>query len=403
MNDKRTTLLREAPIPKALMSLGIPAIIAMLIGAVYNIVDTLFIGLLGDTAALGAAAVLFPVNMLIGAVGLTFGMGAAAVISVKLGQRKRDEASTVASTAFFTTVAVALASVLLGLANIKPLLTLFGATPSIMEQSLVYGSIIIGGAGFQMINMCMNNMLRAEGAARISGVAISLGAILNILLDPLFMFVFDMGLAGAAAATVTGQGISTLLLLSFYLRKTGIIRLKVRYISPRLNIYRQIMTIGIPTFLRQCLTSMAMALMTNAAAPFEDSAIAAIGITLRIYSFPMMVLFGFGQGFQPLAGFAYGAGDLPRVRGALRYALGWTTIFSSSVTLLLMVTAPALISAFSRDPDVIRMGIRALRTMTLALPLLGFQNTYAVLFQALAGGGPPSSWRWPGKDSSFSP
>ena len=380
--------MREAPVGKAITSLAVPAIIGMLVGAIYNIVDTLFVGMLNDTAALGATTVLFPVFQLISAVGLTFGMGTASVISRRLGEKNKEEASRACSTAFFSTMGIAVIFTITSLIFIKPLLQLFGATDTILAQAEIYGTIIVAGSIFQMLNMNMNNMLRAEGAAKISGTAIATGAILNIIFDPIFMFVFDMGLAGAAAATVTAQALSTVILLSYYLRKKSIVWLSIHRFKPSAGIYREIMTIGIPTFLRQALSSFAIAMLTNAAAPFGDSAIAAIGITLRVIMMPMMVLFGFSQGFQPLAGYAWGAKNYGRVRSAVKFSIGWTSKFSLIFTFILFAGAGYIISAFTEDPEVLQRGALSLRLGVLIMPFMGIQLIYSFLYQALGRGRP---------------
>ena len=387
MND-REKLLKDAPVNRAITKMAVPAIIGMLAGAVYNVVDTLFVGMLKDTAALGATTVLFPVFMLISAVGLTFGMGAASVISRKLGEQKKAEAEQIASTAFFTTAVIAILFAVIGNIFIHRLLTLFGATDTILPKAEVYGSIIISGSIFQMLNMNMNNMLRAEGAARVSGTAIALGAVLNIILDPVFMFGLNLGLAGAAWATITAQFISTVFLSSHYIRKKTIVHIRPQSIRPSVSNYTQIMKIGIPTFLRQALGSFAMAMLTNAAAPFGDSAIAAIGITMRVIMMPMMVLFGFSQGFQPLAGYAWGAKNYSRVREAVKFSISWTSRFAIAAAVILFAGAGIIMKAFSQDSEVIRYGALALRLNVIVMPFLGMQLTYAFLYQALGRGLP---------------
>lgn len=388
MNEKRIELMESAPIPKVMKSLGFPAIIGMLVGAIYNLVDTLFIGMLNDTAALGAATILFPVFMLISAIGLTFGMGAASAISIKLGEKDREGASVIGSTANFSVVLVGILFSLLGIIFIEPLLRLFGATDSILHAAKRYGIVIIAGSVFQMINMTMNNMIRAEGAAKISGIAIALGAILNIILDPVFMFLFDMGLSGAAVATVIAQAISTVFLLSFYIRGKSALHLSFRKIHPGLEIYKRIMSIGIPTLFRQVLTSFAMAMLNNAAANFGDGAIAAIGITFRIIMLPMFVLFGFSQGFQPLAGYSYGAKNFIRLKESVKYAVSWTTKFATVATLICFLGATYIISFFTDDSEVIRSGTIAMRSIVISFPFMGFQLIYSFLYQAMGRGKP---------------
>ena len=388
MEHKREKMLRDVPVNKAITGMAVPAIIGMMVNAIYNIVDTFFVGMLNDTASLGATTVLFPIFMLISAVGMTFGMGSASAISRKLGEQKKDEASGIASTAFFTTMGIAVVFIILGNIFIKQLLGLFGATATIMEKAEVYGSIIISGSIFQMLNMNMNNMLRAEGAAKISGTALAIGALLNIILDPIYMFVFDLGLAGAAWATVTGQIVSTVFLASFYIRKKTMVHINPKLFRPSVHVYTQIMKIGVPTFLRQGLNSFAMAMLTNAAAPFGDSAIAAIGISLRVVMMPMMVLFGFSQGFQPLAGYAWGARNIKRVRDSIRFSLIWTSRFALAAAVILFAFSGLIISAFSNDPEVLVRGRLLLRLNVLVLPFMGIQLTYAFLYQALGRGRP---------------
>ncbi|MBI9106474.1 MAG: MATE family efflux transporter [Spirochaetales bacterium] len=384
-ND-RIELLRSGGIGKALWTLAMPAVIAMFVNAVYNVVDTAFIGLLHDTASIGASAVLFPIFMLIAAIGLTFGMGAASVISRKLGENKPEHARRTASTAFYTSVIAGIIFAVLGNVFIEPLLRLFGATDTILEKAVIYGRIIIGGSIFQVLNMCMNNILRAEGAAGYSGRALMLGGILNIILDPIFMFVFKMGLAGAAAATITAQFISTIYLLRFFIMKKGILSIRIMDFHPTRAIYHGIMTIGIPTFARQVFMSISMGMLNSAAGLYGDAAVAAVGITLRVISLVMMVIFGIGQGLQPLAGYNYGARQYDRVIKSTRKAIIWSVSFAAVMSVVFWIAAGRIVSLFSQDPMVVEIGIKALRFTSTTLVLVGIQNSYGILFQALGKG-----------------
>jgi putative MATE family efflux protein len=384
--NERIELLRSGSLGRSLWTLAFPAVIAMLVNAIYNVVDTAFIGLLHNTASIGASAVLFPIFMLVAAIGLTFGMGAASVISRKLGEKKVNDARKTASTAFYTSLIVGLAFAVLGNIFIEPLLRIFGATDTILEKAIIYGRIIIGGSVFQVQNMCMNNMLRSEGAAAYSGRALIIGGLLNIILDPIFMFVFKMGLAGAAAATIISQMISTTYLLRYFLLKKGTLRIKVSDFSPRAGIYRGIMIIGLPTFSRQVLMSISMGMLNSAAAIFGDAAVAGIGISIRVISLVMMVIFGIGQGLQPLAGYNYGARQYDRVLGSVNKALSWSTIFAAVMSIVFWVTAGRILTIFTQDTSVISIGVKAIRFTSITLVLVGFQNTYAILFQALGKG-----------------
>ncbi|MDC7124930.1 MAG: MATE family efflux transporter [Spirochaetales bacterium] len=386
MTNDRIELLGKGTISRALRTLAIPAVISMLVNAIYNVVDTAFIGLLHDTASIGAAAIVFPIFMLVGAIGLTFGMGAASDISRKIGANQIEDACKTAATAFYTCLIVGVTFGVLGNIYIVPIMKLFGATDTILEKSVVYGRIIITGSVFQILNMCMNNMIRSEGAAAYSGRALMLGGILNIVFDPIFMFVFKMGLAGAAAATISAQFVSTIYLLRYFIMKKGIIKIHPRYFYPRTATYAAIMTIGIPTFVRQVLMSVSLGLLNSAAAHYGDAAIAAIGITMRVISIVMMVIFGIGQGLQPLAGFNYGAKQYDRVIKATHKALSWAVTFSLCVGIIFFIFAKPVIGFFSKDVAVIEIGIKTIKFLSMTLVLVAVQNTYGILFQAIGKG-----------------
>lgn len=371
---------------KALFRLSYPAAVGLLSGAVYNIVDTLFIGLLNDTAAIGAATVVFPIFMMIASIGLGFGIGAASSISRLLGAKREEDANHVGSTAFFTAIAAALVFSVFGIVFLEPILIFFGATESILEAARVYGSIIIGGSIFQMLNMCMNNIIRSEGAAPYSARALIIGSALNILFDPFFMFVLDMGIRGAAVSTVLAQAVSFLYLLRFFRRRMGIVRLHLRFVRFNVWIYGELLKIGVPTFIRQSLVSLSMALINQAARPFGDEAIAGVGITIRLMSLVFMVSFGIGQGMQPLAGYNYGARQFERVYESFRLAAAAAAVYSTAVALLFFLGAEQILYAFSRDPAVIAVGSRAMRFSCITIWFMGYQTVASYFFQALGKG-----------------
>jgi putative MATE family efflux protein len=384
--QNRQEMLRSGSINKTLLKLSTPAIIAMLAIALYNIVDTMYIGLLKDTAAIGAATVMFPVFMIISSIGLMFGVGAGSAISRRLGAGEAERANRIAATAYYSCITIGILFSVFGVINIRKILQLFGATETIMEKAVIYGSIIIGGSIFQMLNMCLNNIVRAEGASTYSGRAMIMGAVLNVILDPIFMFVLDLGIAGAAWATITSQLISNLYLLRFFLKKKGVIRIGPKHFSFSGENYAEIMKIGVPTFVRQVLLSVSMGVMNNSASLYGDGAIAAIGVVTRLLALVTFVVFGLGQGFQPIAGFNYGAKQYARVHKSFRITIIWSSSFSILVSGLFLLFAPLLIKLFSQDPEVIAIGTRALRFSSSTLMLLGFQNTASIFFQALGKG-----------------
>ncbi|MCY6371640.1 MATE family efflux transporter [Clostridium ganghwense] len=385
--DQRANMLGEEKISKVLIKLSVPAIIAMLVNAIYNIVDTMFVGRLGETSAIGAVSVVFPLFMLIGAVGQTFGVGAGSYISRLLGEKKKKEADKTAATAFFSSLACGIIFTIFGLIFIEPLLKAFGATSTILPYAKGYASILVAGSIFTMLNMTMNNMIRAEGNAKYSMYAISLGAVINIILDPIFIFTLNMGIKGAAWATVIAQIISFIFLIKYYLLGKSYIVLSRKNYRFSKFIYSEIMKAGMPSLARQALSSISLALINVAANPYGDSAVAAMGVSLRILSIGYFVVFGFTQGFQPIAGYNYGAKKFKRLFEAIKLSVIWSSIFTLGLSILLMIFAESTVSMFSKDLEVIKVGARTLRATCLLFPVCGFMNVFVSLFQALGKGG----------------
>jgi putative MATE family efflux protein len=384
--DDRAKMMGEGNIPDVLMKLAIPGIIAMLINAVYNVVDTVFVGMLENTSAIAAVSVAFPMFMLIAALGQMFGVGSGSYISRLLGENNKEQADKTASTTFFTALIIAICFTILGLFFIKPLLIMFGATDTILPYAHGYGKILMLGSVFTILNMTMNNMIRAEGNAKYSMIAISLGAALNIILDPVIMFGFGMGVKGAALATVIGQAISTIFLVSYYISGKSYVKISVKKFNPSIKIYSEMLKIGVATLARQGLASLSMGLINTACKPYGDAAVAAMGVTLRVFCVAMYVVLGYNQGFQPVAGYNYGAKKYMRLKEAIKVSLKRTTIFCTISALIFIIFAKPIIGAFSKDPEVIKIGVQILRAISLILPFFGFQQVYASLFQSLGKG-----------------
>jgi len=384
--DERVELMRSARISKALITLTIPAIIGLLVTAVYNLVDTLFIGFLNDIASIAASAIMFPIMLLVNGVGSTFGMGSASVISRRLGEKNEQEAKKTSATGFYTTLLIGLFFVIVGNIFLEKLLSLFGASSTVMPRAIEYGRLIISGSIFQILNIYMNNMLRSEGAAKYSSIALATGSICNVILDPILMFVFHMGIAGAALATVISQIISFIYLITFYFSGKGLLSIKPALFKPSFKLYGAIMAIGLPTLFRQVLSSIGTGIFNNAAAVYGDSAVAAMGISSKILMFVLTILFGIGQGMQPLAGFNYGAKQYDRVLQSVKLAVIWSVTICAVITVIIIPTANSIVSAFSKDPDVLFIAAKALRIMFATLVLTGIQNTLSTFYQALGKG-----------------
>ncbi len=387
-SNKRIQLLAHGQVGTALFKLSAPAIMGMVVMAVYNIVDTFFVSLLRDTTAIAATGVVFPMFQLIGAVGLTFGMGAASVISRRLGENDHEAANEAGATAFYSALAAGLALSLCGALLIQPLLRLFGATDSILAMATLYGRVIIGGSVFQVLNMTTNNLLRAEGASLHSSLGQMTGALLNIALDPIFIFALNMGVTGAAVATVISQAVSTAFLLSYYVLKRGVLApLRLHFVRLRWATYRALMTLGVPTFVRQVLGSVSFGILNNAAGNYGDAAIAAISITFRVFMLLFMVLIGLAQGTQPLIGYNFGAKQFDRVRATMRVSFTVAVSIGVVAGTIGFAFAPGIITIFApQDPDVITMGTQALRYISLVLVPIGMVVMFGGIFQALGDG-----------------
>jgi putative MATE family efflux protein len=387
MNAKndRSKFLGEAPVSKVITKLAIPAIIGMLINAVYNFVDTMFVSWIG-TEAMSAAQVGFPVFMIIVAFGQLFGIGGSSYVSRLLGQDNQEKANQTATVVYGTTILSGIAIGACGLLFLNPLLRLFGASSANLDYAIAYTSILFIGAIFIMGNMTLNNLLRAEGSAVTSMFGLILGAALNIILDPLFIFVFDMGVGGAALATILAQAVTTLFLLTHYQKGKSLLKLKFRLFRPTKTIYWETLKIGGPTLIRQLLASFAIGIMNRAASGYGTEAVAAIGIVSKVFMLGFYALLGYTQGFMPVAGFNYGAEKFERVLESIRVGKRVSTFYCLIIFVGFLVFAKPLIMIFKPDPIVANLAIKGLRIWALSMPVLGYSVIVNMLFQAIGKG-----------------
>ncbi len=384
--NNKMELLGNAPIPKALMALGIPIMIGMLINALYNLVDAYFVGGLGESQ-MGAISIVFPLGQVVVGLGLMFGNGAASYLSRLLGRGDKDTANKVASTALYSSVLVGAIIIILATIFLKPILTLLGATDTIMPYALTYARIYVVSCIFNVFNVTMNNIVTSEGAAKTTMCALLLGAILNIGLDPIFIYVLEMGVAGAAIATAVSQFVSTLVYLNYVLRKKSAFTFSVREFAPTKQMMAEILKIGVPTLTFQLLTSLSIALINRAANGYGDAVIAGMGAVTRVTSMGTLVVFGFLKGFQPIAGFSYGAKKFDRLQEAIKTSILWSTIFCVIVGLLMAVFSTQIISQFTDgNVEMISVGQRSLMANGFSFMLFGFYTVYSSLFLALGKG-----------------
>ncbi|PKM50697.1 MAG: MATE family efflux transporter [Firmicutes bacterium HGW-Firmicutes-7] len=383
MEDSVINILENDSIPKALVKLSLPAIVGMLICATYNMIDTYFVSQLGITSATAAISIVFPLFILIGAVGLIFGVGGGTYVSRMLGEKNRKQADIVASTSLFTIIVVSIITTILGTIFIKQILAVLGANELIMPYAISYSRIIFLGIIFTMTNMTMENLIRAEGNAIISMLIIVSGAIINIILDPIFMFVFGLGLEGAAYATVLSQAISFTLFVFHFIKAKSYVKLSIKSVKISKTVYVQIMKVGIPAFIKQALVSISVGLINKFAIVYGVAAIAAMGITMRVTSMGMMLVIGFAQGFQPLAAYNYGAKKIKRLLEAIRTSIIWLTSFAVIFSVIVIIVAKPIVSKFSQDTEVIEIGVLMFRAFCTTFVFSGFIMIYSVLFEAI--------------------
>lgn len=378
--NKKMALLGSAPIPKALLVLGLPTMIGMLINALYNLVDTYFVGGLG-TDQMGAVTVAFPLGQVIMGLGLLFGNGAAAYLSRLLGQGDKETANKVASTAVYSSVLIGAIMILCSVIFLKPILRQLGAIESVMPHAIAYTSIYITFSIFNVFNVTMNNIVSSEGAAKTAMCALMAGALLNVILDPIFIYALDLGVAGAAIATAISQMISTVVYLCYILRKKSVFDFRIKECSFSKETMSEILKIGIPTLLFQILTSLSIGMMNNAAKEYGGSALAAMGPLTKIMSMGSLVVFGFLKGFQPIAGFSYGAKKFDRLHEAIKTSVLWSTKFCVVFGLIVATFPSQIMALFTKgDIEMIRIGSVALRANGLSFTLFGFYTVYSFLF-----------------------
>ena len=379
-------MMLNAPVSRVIPRLAIPTIISMLITSIYNMADTFFVSQLG-TSASGAVGVIFSAMAIIQAVAFTIGMGSGTNVSQALGAGDEEKAQRYVSTAFFTAVAVGAVLAAAALLNIDWLVRFLGATETIAPYAKDYATYIFYAAPFMMCSLVMNNLLRFEGLSIYGMVGITTGGILNMVLDPLLIFGFGLGTSGAAIATAISQFVSFTILLIMTNTKDAAISIHPRNFRPTARMYGRIFYMGLPSLGRQGIASVSTILLNNAAGLYGDAAIAAMSIVSRFIMFINSTVIGFGQGFQPVCGYCYGAGRYSRVREAFTFCVKVSTIILLVLSAVSFLFARPIITVFRRDdPLVIEIGTFALRAQLLTLPLWGFITMSNMFTQSIGYG-----------------
>ena len=384
--QERKHLMLTEPVEKIIPRLAVPSIISMLVTAIYNMADTFFVSQIG-TSASGAVGVIFSAMAIIQAVAFMIGMGSGTNVSQALGAGNDELAKRYAATGFFTAFGAGVVIAVLGIANIDPLVRFLGATETIAPYARDYATYIFFGAPFIMCSFAMNNLLRFEGLAFYGMIGITSGGILNMVLDPIFIFGFDMGTAGAALATALAQFVSFVILLVMTNTKPDAISISIKNFRPTLHMYGRIINNGFPSLGRQGIASVSTIILNTTAGAYGDAAIAAMSIVSRFVMFINSSIIGIGQGFQPVCSFSYGAGKYSRVREAFMFCIKVTTMLLIVLALGSFFLSKGIVTVFRRDdPQVIAIGTLALRLQLLTLPLWGFIVMSNMLTQSIGYG-----------------
>ncbi len=380
--SNRIYLLEEAGVASALLKLGIPTMVGMLISALYNAIDAYFVGGLG-MSQMGAVSVVFPIVQIIIGLGMMFGAGASSYISRLLGKGANEQADKTASTSLFSGLLVGAIIIIGIMVFLDPVLTALGSTETILPYARAYAKIYVTGSIINVFTVMMNNLLTAQGATKFTMKAMLTGSIVNVILDPIMIYGMDLGIEGAAIATVISLCINMALYIGYIAKKKGVLKFSVRNIAPSKTIYAEVLKIGIPVLLFQLLASTAMGNINTAAKPYGDFAVAAMGAVIRIMTVVTYVVFGFLKGFQPFAGYNYGAKKYKRLKKSIRLCMIWSTVFCIVAAIVLFIFADPIVSLFGTDIEMAGIAAKALRLNAVLFITFGFQMVYASLYLAI--------------------
>jgi len=379
--DQHYIKMTETSVNKLILNLGIPTTISMLITNIYNMADTYFVGTLGESAQ-AATGVLFTVQAIMQGIAFMLGHGGGTFIARALAQKDSEKATTYISSGFFLGGILGLLITVFGLMFLEPLVCFLGSTETIVPYAKSYGFWILMAAPFIICSFILNNGLRYEGKALYAMFGLTAGGVLNIAGDYILIMKLNMGVAGAGLATAVSQVISFVILLVMYLKMAqSTIRFKA--VSRDVKLYLNICRVGLPSLIRQGLTSVTNGLLNNLTKPFGDAAIAAMSVVSRYSNFLMCVGLGMGQGFQPVASFNYQAKKYERVKKGLLFTTAFGLVFIGAMSTISIIFAEPIISVFQKQEDVIRIGSVALRYTAIGMMFMPFSVPVNMLYQSI--------------------
>ena len=383
---KNTDHLGQEPISKLLRNLAIPASTAMFVNALYNIVDTIFVGRLVGWKGIAALAIANPVQMILLALGQIFGIGAASVISRALGANNHEKANKAAGNAYAGGIIISVLAALIGTLLMNEILTLFGASSDILPYAYDYLIIILPFCIFKTLSVISNNLIRSEGNAKMAMITMASGALVNIILDPIFIYFLDLGIQGAAIATVLAQAVSALISFLYLKSPKGSIKLSFNYLKIDLELIKTIITIGIPSFFRQAGASVLAIVLNNLLGIYGDIYISIYGIILKITNFTLMPVLGIFQGMSPILGYNFGAKKYHRVKEVISLARKSGMLIMFIAMIIIEIFPSTIISVFTDDQTLITNGLPFVRIFFLSYWIIPLNMSGSNSFQAMGKG-----------------
>lgn len=382
MRDSNIEVMEKMPIPSAILRLAIPTVFSTIISIIYNLTDTYFIGLLDDPIQLGAISLAFPVFTFLQAVGNMFGLGAPSYISRCLGAKKYDEVRKTSAVSIYVTVIITFVLTLLILIFMEPILSLIGTSSDTVSPTKNYLHIIVGFAVILILQIILPALLRAEGKAKEAMIGMVIGTVVNIVLDPVMILALHMGVAGAAWATVIGNFCAVVFYVVVYLKGNTSLSIQPKDFKPSLQIFKEVIKIGLPSTIAQTLSSIMLILFNNLAVGYGDQVISAYGVAVKMITMEFMIIFGYVQGYVPLAGYNFGAGNVKRMINGLKF----TIVTGTGICLLFLipftVLAPTYMGAFTTNREIIEIGTLFLHAQAWAVPIMAIQTSLMSTFQA---------------------
>lgn len=382
MQDKNIQLMDSAPIPKAIIKLGIPTVISSLVSVIYNLTDTFFIGLLDDPIQLGAISLAFPIFLIIQAISTIFSVGAPSYISRCLGSKDYKEVKKTSSVSFYGVIIMTVILSVLYFIFQNPILKLMGVTAENYEATKTYTGIIVVFAFTISAQIVLPCLLRAEGKVKESAMGTMVGTIVNIIFDPIFIIALKWGATGAAWATILGNTCGSIYCILVIFKKKTFLSASIKYFKAERKIVVEIFRIGFPSSLTNLVMSVSNMMLNKLASEYGNSAISAVGVSGKLMSVMTMIIGGYAMGYLPFVGYNYGAGKIKRVRDSFWFTTISSTIFGLILTIPFWLFGSGFMRVFTSDEKIIELGVNCLRIYVFCLPVLGMQYTITSTFQA---------------------